>query len=76
VASCKYFGIANVDFMRVSNEDAACLRIICTILNLLEQGFNLLLGIPCSAHVFKIDFKIHRSDVALSAEEVIQHVSG
>jgi hypothetical protein len=75
VTSCKYFGVANVDLLRVSNEDASCLRIICTILNLLEQGFNWLLGIPCSAHVFKIDLKIDRSDVAVSFEEVIQHVS-
>jgi hypothetical protein len=71
VPSCKYFCVANVDLMRVSNEDAACLRIICTILNLLEKGFNWLLGIPCSAHVLKIDFKINRSDVAVSAEEVL-----
>jgi hypothetical protein len=75
VASCKYVSVANVDLLRVSNEDATCLRIICTILNLLEQGFNRLLGIPGSAHVFKVDFKIHRSDVAVSAEEVVQHVS-
>jgi hypothetical protein len=74
VASCKYFGVSNVDFLRVSNQDATCLRIICIILNLLEQGFNWLLGIPSSAHVFKVDLKIHRSDVAVSAEEVIQHV--
>jgi hypothetical protein len=70
----KYDGVANVDLLRVSNEDSTYLRIICTIFNLLEQGFNWLLGIPSSAHVFKVDFKIHRSDVAVSAEEVIQHV--
>jgi hypothetical protein len=75
VGSCKYFGLANVDLLRVSNQEDTCLRIICTILDLLEQGFNWLLGIPGLAHVFKVDFKIHRSDVALSAEEVIQHVS-
>jgi hypothetical protein len=48
VYSCQYFGVSNVDLLRVSNEDAACLKIICTILNLLEQGFSWLLGIPCS----------------------------
>jgi hypothetical protein len=74
VDCCKYVGVANVYLLRVSNEDATCLRIICTILNLLEQGFNWLLGIPRSAHMFKVDFQIHRSDVAVSAEEVIQHV--
>jgi hypothetical protein len=74
VASCKYFGVAHVDLLWVSHEDATCLRIICTILNLLEQGFNWLMGIPSSAHVFKVDFKIHSSDAAVSAEEVIQHV--
>jgi hypothetical protein len=56
VAICKYFGVVNVDLLRVSNEDATCLRIVCTILNLLEQGFNWLLGILSSAHVFKVDF--------------------
>jgi hypothetical protein len=75
VASCKYFGVANVDFLRVSNQDATCLRIIRTILDLLEQGFNWLLGIPGPAHVFKIDFKIQGIDVSVSAEEVIHHVS-
>jgi hypothetical protein len=75
VASCKYFGVANVDLLRVSNQDATCLRIIHTVLDLLEQGFNWLLGIPGPSHIFKIDFEIDRSDVAVSAEEVIQHVS-
>jgi hypothetical protein len=75
VPSCKYFCVANIDLLRVSNEDDACLRIICTILDFLEQGFNWLLGIPCSEHVLNIDFKINRNDVAVSAEEVIQHVS-
>jgi hypothetical protein len=74
VPSCKYFGVANVDLLWVSNEDAACLRTICTILNLLEQGFNWLLGIPCSAHVFKVDFQINGGDVAVSAEKVVHHV--
>jgi hypothetical protein len=40
LASRKYFGVANVDLLRVSNEDATCLRIISTVLDLLEQGFN------------------------------------
>jgi hypothetical protein len=75
VTSSKYFGVANVDLLRVPNEDSSCFRIICTILNLLEQGFNWLLGIPRSAHVLKIDFHVDRSDVAVSFEEVIQHVS-
>jgi hypothetical protein len=47
VFSCKYFGVVNVDLMWVSNEDAACLIIVGTVLNLLEQGFNWLMGIPC-----------------------------
>jgi hypothetical protein len=55
VTICKEFGLANVDLLRVSNEDASCFRIVCTILNLLEQGFNWLLVIPCLAHVLKID---------------------
>jgi hypothetical protein len=53
-----------------------CLRINCTILNLIEQGFNRLLGIPCSAHVFKVDFQINGGDVAVSAEKMVQHVPG
>jgi hypothetical protein len=75
VTSYKYFGVTNIDLLRVSNEDASCFRIVCTILNLLEQGLNWLLGIPCAAHVFKIEFQVDRSDVAVSFEEVIQHVS-
>jgi hypothetical protein len=42
-------------------------------LNLLEQGFNRLLGIPSSAHVFKIVFKIDRGDVAIGGEEMTKH---
>jgi hypothetical protein len=61
--------------LRVSNEDASCFRTVCTILSLLEQIFNLMLGIPCSAHVLKIDLQVYRSDVPVSFEEVIQHVS-
>jgi hypothetical protein len=74
VPICKYFGIANVDLLWFSNKNAPCLRVIVTILNLLEQGFNRLLRIPCSPHVFKVDFKIHRGDVAVSAEYMVKHV--
>jgi hypothetical protein len=74
VTRCKYLGVANVDLLRVSNEDASFFRIVCTIANLLEQGFYWLLGIPCSAHLFKFDFKIDCSDVAARFEEVIQHI--
>jgi hypothetical protein len=35
VTSCKYFGVAKVDLLRASNEDASCFRIVCTILNML-----------------------------------------
>jgi hypothetical protein len=61
--------------MWVSNEDAPCLVVISTILNLLEQGFNRLLGIPCSPHVFKADFKIHRGDVAVGGKKMVHHLS-
>jgi hypothetical protein len=76
VPSCKYVGVANVDLLWVPNDDAPCLRIICTILNLLEQGFNRLLGIPCPAHVFEVDFQINGGDVAVSADNMVQHVPG
>jgi hypothetical protein len=33
------------------------------------------LGIPCPAHVLKVDFQINGGDVAVSAEEVVQNVS-
>jgi hypothetical protein len=68
VPSCKYFCISNVDLLWVSNKDTPCLRVIGTILNLLEQGFNRLLGIPCSPHVFKVVFKIHCGYVAVGGE--------
>jgi hypothetical protein len=64
-----------IDLLGVPNEDAACFRIVITILNLLEQGLNWLLRIPSPAHVFKIDLQVDRSDVAVSLEEVVQHVS-
>jgi hypothetical protein len=75
VPSSKYGGVANVDLMWVYNKDAPYLRIVCTILNLLEQGFNRLLGIPCSAHLFKVVFKIHRGDVAIGGKEMVEHVT-
>jgi hypothetical protein len=75
VTCCKYFGITNVDLLRVPNEDASCIRVVCTILNLLEQGLNWLLGILSSAHVFNINLQVDRSDVAVGFEEVIQRVS-
>jgi hypothetical protein len=74
VPSCQFFCISNVDLLWVSDKDAACLRIIGTILNLLEQGFNRLLGIPCSAHVFKVVLKIDRGDVAIGGEDMVEHV--
>jgi hypothetical protein len=74
VPSCKYVCVSNFDLMCVSNKNAPCLIVIGTILNLLEQGFNGLLGIPCSTHVFKVDFKINRCDVSISAEKMVKDV--
>jgi hypothetical protein len=75
VTCCEYLGVSNVDLLGVPNEEAACLRMVGNILNLLEQGLNWLLWIPSPTHVFEIDLQVNRSDVALSLEEVIQHVS-
>jgi hypothetical protein len=75
VACCKYFCVPNIDFLRVTNEDAPCFRVVGTILNLLEESLNWLLGIPSSAHVFKVDLEVDRSDVPVSVKEVIQHAS-
>jgi hypothetical protein len=75
VACCKYFCIPNVDLLRVTNKDATGFNIVSTILNLLEESLHWLLGIPSSAHVFKVDLEVDCSDVALGFEEVIQHVS-
>jgi hypothetical protein len=75
VACFKYVCVPNVDLLRVTNEDAPCFRIVGTILNLLEESLHWLLGIPSSAHVFKVDLEVDRSDVAVSLEEVIQHAS-
>jgi hypothetical protein len=55
VPCCKYFCIPNVDLLRVTNEDAPYLRIVSKILNLLEESLHWLMGIPGSAHVFKVD---------------------
>jgi hypothetical protein len=73
VACCKYFFIPNVDLLQMTNEESPCFRIVGTILNLLEEILHWLLGIPSSAHVFKVDLEVDRSEVALSLEEVIQN---
>jgi hypothetical protein len=52
-----------------------CFRIVGTILNLLEESLNWLLRIPSPVHVFKVDLEVDRSDVPVSLEEVIRHVS-
>jgi hypothetical protein len=64
-----------MNIISVTNEDAPCFRIVGTILNLLEERLNWLLRIPSSAHVFKVDPQVDRSDVPVSLKEVIQHVS-
>jgi hypothetical protein len=51
VPCCKYFCIPNFDLLRMTDGDAPCLRIVSTVLNLLEERLHLLLGTPCSAHV-------------------------
>jgi hypothetical protein len=68
------FFISSVDLLWVSKKDSPFLRLIGTILNLLEQGFNRLLGTPCSMDVLNIDFQINRGDIALSAEYMVEHV--
>jgi hypothetical protein len=61
--------------LRVTNEDATSFRIVSTILNLIEESLHWLLGIPSSAHAFKVDLEVDCSDVALSLKEVVQHAS-
>jgi hypothetical protein len=75
VTCCEYLGVSEVYFWGVPNEAAACFRIVGTILNLLEQGLNWLLRILSPTHVFEIDLQVDRSDVVVSLEEVVQHVS-
>jgi hypothetical protein len=60
------FCVPNVYLLRVTDEDAPCFRIVSTILNLLEESLHWLLGIPSSAHVFKVDLEVDCSDVAVS----------
>jgi hypothetical protein len=71
VPSCKDLCITNIDLLRVTNDNASCFRIISTILNMFEKGLNRLLRVPCAAHLFKIVFKIHSRDVAISNEETV-----
>jgi hypothetical protein len=61
--------------LRVTNKKAPCLRIVGTLLNLLEESLHWLLGIPCSAHVFKVDIEVNCSDATVGFEEVIQNAS-
>jgi hypothetical protein len=76
VACCKYFCIPNVDLLRVTDGNAASFRIVSTILNLFEESLHWLLGIPGSAHVFKVDLEVDSGNVAVSLKEVVQHASG
>jgi hypothetical protein len=46
VPCCKYVCIPNVDLLRGTDGDASCLRIVSTVLNLLEERLHWLLGIP------------------------------
>jgi hypothetical protein len=48
-----------------------CFRIVGTVLNLLEESLYWLMGIPSSAHVFKVDLEIDCSDVSVSLEKVM-----
>jgi hypothetical protein len=75
VACCKYFCVSNVDLLQVTNEDAPCFRIVSTILNLLEESLHWRLGIPSSAHVFKVDLEVDCSDDPVGLKEVVQHAS-
>jgi hypothetical protein len=75
LSCCKDFCISNIDLLRGTDGDASCLRIVSTILDLLEEGLNWLLGIPCSEHVLEVDLQVDRRDVAICLEEVVQHVS-
>jgi hypothetical protein len=75
VACSKYLCVPYIYLLRVTNEDAPCFRIVGTVLDLLEEGLDWLIGILSSAHVFKVDLEVDCSDVAVSLEEVIRHVS-
>jgi hypothetical protein len=72
---CKYFCISNVDLLGGTYGDSSCLWIVSTVLNLLEEGLNWLLGIPCSAHVLEVDLQVNRCDVAMGLEEMVHHLS-
>jgi hypothetical protein len=72
---CTYFCISNVDLLRGTDGDASCLRIVSTILDLLEEGLHWLLGIPYSAHVLEVDLQVDRCDVSIGLDEVVQHIS-
>jgi hypothetical protein len=67
--------IPNIDLLRVTNEDAPCLRIVSTVLNMLEESLQWLLEIPGSAHVFKLDLEVDCGDVSVGLKEVVQLVS-
>jgi hypothetical protein len=54
--------------LEVNDKDAPCFRIVSTILDLIEQGLNWLLGISSPAHVFKVDLEVDRGDFPVSLE--------
>jgi hypothetical protein len=54
VPSCKDLCITNIDCLRVPHQNAYCLIIVTTILNLLENRFNRLLSVPCVVRLFEV----------------------
>jgi hypothetical protein len=74
LACGKDFCIPHVDLLGGTDGDASCLRIVGTVLDLLEEGLYWLMGIPWAAHVFEVHLQVDRSYVAIGLEEMVQHV--
>jgi hypothetical protein len=68
-------GVHSAEFLCFTNHNSSQLCVIYAILDLLEQSFNRLPGIPCIAHVLKVVFQFHCSDAAIRHKEVFKHFS-
>jgi hypothetical protein len=60
----KDLGISHADLLCRTDCSVSCLCVVHTILNLLEQGFHWLSGVPCLAHILKVVSQVHISVAA------------
>jgi hypothetical protein len=68
-------GVCSAQLLCLSNSDTSRFCLIHAILDLLEQSFNGLMGIPCLAHVIKVVLQVYCSDADIRQKEVFMYFS-